>query len=163
MLAVTSNITVMAATMESHNIKSVIYDESGQRIVEYDSENCIPTSIVTNAETAKGTAPFSLFRTAPHYQYTLGGYNQNSFARARSESDIAIDKMRVTCYAWRDYGEYIGSDTRENPAGTLAGSISATVKPIDIGLDYKVGSAESSHLFRCSGYEDVNGSLKWNR
>lgn len=163
-LLIGSSISVIASgENDLNNIESIIYDEDGKQIIEYADIYYEPTSVISNNQQAERDSIFTLFSSAPIYKYTLGGYNDNSFARAQTSSNRAIDYMYVKCGAYRDTGAFINDVSSKNPSGTTVKAMSATVKPADYGLNYKVASAYSYHQCKCSGFEDANKTLNWNR
>ncbi|ROR28311.1 hypothetical protein EDD66_105252 [Mobilisporobacter senegalensis] len=97
---------------------------------------------------------------APSYSSKLGAYNDNSYARAQSDSSVGIDYMFVSCSAYYPSGSFIGSDNNSNPSGTKVLALSATVEAPDL-FDFQVGSADSQHVYRTAGYNEVRHFLIW--
>lgn len=143
-------------------IESHFYDAEGKEIINYADFPVVldePPVTATSASTS-----FGIFKTKDDtitYDSSLTPVNDYSYLWAYSHASRDIDRMVIVVSGYRDNGSFIGEDVQQNPDGWTVSSLSAYVKPMDFGLNYKVGSGVSVHQYHCSGHNDVTHNLRW--
>ena len=152
--------------MRSDDGKTVesVYYKNNEEIVNYSEFSVIGDEpAVSQNSSAESIGATTAKSTAPTYKSSLQPENNYSSLWAWSQSTRGIDHMEVSVTGRRDNGTFIGTTREVSRPGWTVGALSAYVTPLDLGLNYKVGSGNSSHYYCCTGYKDVTHYLQWKK
>jgi len=152
--------TYAAQTQDSENVERTLIDPNG-KVISETLYNTPDEEIDDTVYTVPSSNPLN--RSLYLFSIGLAPYNSYRELRATSESNVAIDRIIVSCTAYYTDGVRVGSKSSMTPTGWTTRADYASVKVANTAFIKTIGSGNSSHTFRDKGVDRLYRTKAWKK